>query len=478
MSSQQADLNFEPLPKPANQIRNPTLIRRSRGYYRYRQGQKLTHTHGHAMRLNFRRLGLVFCVLVALPVRAKAATFEATSAKPFVEDGRPEGIYYTLRGPIEAGDSIRIRDEIVEHPDRILWRQSIKLDSRGGDFVEATRIASLFQDLGAMIDVEAGAECNGPCALIYMTAPMRLAFEGNVILLRPPSGAKGNIDTFLRKSEVPVQLIEAVENADPYSGYRLAAIELVELGILSPPMLELALKACRPKTPKTPDELMECANRASANMLIATLDKLVGKTKLARATRNVEAASVRYDKSSPLTGDIRGAIEFHRRTYLMDPVSPLLQVISNLGFKSWRERAVGHGLAVQDPVDPRFRTRYLTNVLLPALARTDDVSAMMQMGALGVLFNDPDSAFPWFLKAAEHGDRRAPWHLAVSYEFGAGVKADPLRAYAWAILAKPEMPVESQRVLDRLRSRLSRAQMAEAATLAKELVSGAPESRP
>jgi hypothetical protein len=434
------------------------------------------------MRLNFRRLGLVFCVLVALPVRAKAATFEATSAKPFVEDGRPEGIYYTLRGPIEAGDSIRIRDEIVEHPDRILWRQSIKLDSRGGDFVEATRIASLFQDLGAMIDVEAGAECNGPCALIYMTAPMRLAFEGNVILLRPPSGAKGNIDTFLRKSEVPVQLIEAMENADPYSGYRLAAIELVELGILSPPMLELALKACRPKTPKTPDELMGCANEASANVLNAALEKLVGKSGLALAVRGMRPTSATpgmwHGNTSPTVGDIRGAVDFHRTTYLFYPVAPLRQAISDSGFTPWRERAESSGLLVEDPVDPLQRTRYLTDILLPALSRGGDVQAMMQMGALGMLFNDPDSAFPWFLKAAEHGDRRAPWHLAVSYEFGAGVKADPLRAYAWAILAKPEMPVESQRVLDRLRSRLSRAQMAEAATLAKELVSGAPESRP
>jgi TPR repeat protein len=100
-----------------------------------------------------------------------------------------------------------------------------------------------------------------------------------------------------------------------------------------------------------------------------------------------------------------------------------------------------------------------------------DLAKNLEAGRIG-LKRDLTQAEHWYRKAAEQGDPFAQAGLAILYQFGKGVKADPVEACMWYTLAAEgtkggdrESIVE---MLDNLSSEMSPEQRSEARKRASE----------
>jgi TPR repeat protein len=81
---------------------------------------------------------------------------------------------------------------------------------------------------------------------------------------------------------------------------------------------------------------------------------------------------------------------------------------------------------------------------------------------------DPSEATQWFRKAAEQGDIFAQTSLAYLYACGAGVSKDLALAHMWLSLAAAQGQPVATIALDKLASKMTSAQVAEARRLARE----------
>ena len=72
-------------------------------------------------------------------------------------------------------------------------------------------------------------------------------------------------------------------------------------------------------------------------------------------------------------------------------------------------------------------------------------------------------------QAAEQGDARAQYNLGVMYANGEGVPEDYVKAYAWMNLAAAQGQKDAVKSKDRLRPKMTSAQVAEAQKLSVEL---------
>ena len=81
---------------------------------------------------------------------------------------------------------------------------------------------------------------------------------------------------------------------------------------------------------------------------------------------------------------------------------------------------------------------------------------------------DYAEAVKWFRKAADQGSARAQLHLASKYLYGQGVPQDYVLAHMWFNLsaAQGNPPAASSR--DRLATRMTSTQIADAQKLARE----------
>ena len=87
---------------------------------------------------------------------------------------------------------------------------------------------------------------------------------------------------------------------------------------------------------------------------------------------------------------------------------------------------------------------------------------------------DDREAVKWFRKAAEQGDASAQYNLGVMYANGEGVPEDYVKAYAWqppnpVNLAAAQGQKDVVKSKDRLRPKMTSAQVAKAQELAGEL---------
>jgi len=80
---------------------------------------------------------------------------------------------------------------------------------------------------------------------------------------------------------------------------------------------------------------------------------------------------------------------------------------------------------------------------------------------------DVVEAVKWYRLAAEQGDALAQFNLGVRYYEGNGVKADPIEAYQWLSLAGDQGIPDATRILNQLKERMAREQMAEGKRRAK-----------
>jgi len=95
---------------------------------------------------------------------------------------------------------------------------------------------------------------------------------------------------------------------------------------------------------------------------------------------------------------------------------------------------------------------------------------------------DYAEAAKWFRKAAEQGDARAQFNLGGMYGQGQGVPQDYVEAHMWLNLAASNAPGEKYEeyaaVRDRVASRMSAAQVAEAQRLARQWLAEREGARP
>lgn len=119
-----------------------------------------------------RRFSVVGCITVAL-----------VSGGSFAADIRYESLEIShlqrpipglaLRGKIEEGDAARFRRLVGEDPERFATHGAwILLDSPGGDFEEALKIAELLRTYPTWIAVE--RECASACFLLYVAGASRM----------------------------------------------------------------------------------------------------------------------------------------------------------------------------------------------------------------------------------------------------------------------------------------------------------------
>ena len=95
---------------------------------------------------------------------------------------------------------------------------------------------------------------------------------------------------------------------------------------------------------------------------------------------------------------------------------------------------------------------------------------------LGVMYHegrgipkDDRQAVQWYRKAAEQGDAIAQFNLGLKYANGEGVPKDDVQAYAWANLAGAQGHESARELRADLSANMTRAQIAEAQKLSREL---------
>jgi TPR repeat protein len=88
---------------------------------------------------------------------------------------------------------------------------------------------------------------------------------------------------------------------------------------------------------------------------------------------------------------------------------------------------------------------------------------------------DDAKAVKWWRLAAEQGDTSAQLSLGLMYIFGKGVPEDFVQAYAWFNLAAAQGDKNAAKNKGIARNRMTRAQIAEAQKLSRELCAKIPE---
>ena len=84
---------------------------------------------------------------------------------------------------------------------------------------------------------------------------------------------------------------------------------------------------------------------------------------------------------------------------------------------------------------------------------------------------DDKAAVKWYTLAAEQGDARAQGNLGVMYAFGDGILKDYVYAHMWGNIAAMNGNERGGELRDVFEKRMTPSQIAEAQTLAREVLS-------
>ena len=194
---------------------------------------------------------------------------------------RDKGLFITLKGPIVAGDSERLRRFLIQNRYNSLHSTGLTVDTAGGDVIEAIAIADLVEKAGFWVIVPPNGVCASSCFFIYVAAPVRTSY-GRVIIHRPyyDMKAASALDraefeqgyreaytltrTYLTQRLVPDYLINLMMGQDSENGFTLTRKDIVLLRPISPAVSEYQVQNC-----PLPDEHDEEAQIALRKCLIA-----------------------------------------------------------------------------------------------------------------------------------------------------------------------------------------------------------------
>ena len=82
----------------------------------------------------------------------------------------------------------------------------------------------------------------------------------------------------------------------------------------------------------------------------------------------------------------------------------------------------------------------------------------------------------WFLKAAEEGERYAPYNLGLMYEHGEGIDTDKKEAFLWYSIAGARGLTEAIRKVDLLKSQLTSEELSAVAGRTRDWLEGHPKT--
>ena len=120
------------------------------------------------------------------------------------------------------------------------------------------------------------------------------------------------------------------------------------------------------------------------------------------------------------------------------------------------------------PEDAREAVKWFRKAAEQGFASAQYNLGLMYDNGEGVPEDDREAA-KWLRKAAEQGDASAQYNLGVMYANGEGVPEDYVKAYAWINLAAAQGQKDVVKSKDRLRPKMTSAQVAKAQELAGEL---------
>ncbi len=130
---------------------------------------------------------------------------------------------------------------------------------------------------------------------------------------------------------------------------------------------------------------------------------------------------------------------------------------------------LGHHFSYASKPDPAQAEQYLL-----AAAESGHLGAQLHLGTLYyVAFDDSprtQSTYDWWYKAAQQGDARAQYLLALLEHQNAVPELDPLRAFAWLLLAAEQALPEALTIRDEMARLLTPQQQHEALQLSRTLL--------
>ena len=213
---------------------------------------------------------LRLCLLFAALLGALSLATPALALKIDSDAARPWRLL--LSGPIVAGDAERFLRTLFEPlVDKPLLLSEIVLDSPGGNFAEALRLAALVKGLHLDSRVRGGGFCSSACFFVFLAGDRRLAREqvageqrpGRIGLHRPylTRLALNNVDAasatqrqqeemlkvsdYLRRENVPLRLIDEMMSHPSNDIYWLSDEDLWQLGEFNPGLEEFLIARCR-----------------------------------------------------------------------------------------------------------------------------------------------------------------------------------------------------------------------------------------
>ena len=109
-------------------------------------------------------------------------------------------------------------------------------------------------------------------------------------------------------------------------------------------------------------------------------------------------------------------------------------------------------------------------------AQRGEVEAQLFLGHLETMRSNYGEAAKWYLRAAVKGNGTAQTLLASQYLIGQGVKADPIRAFAWYEIAANQGHANAIRAREATASQMTAEQVEVASRMVKHWVSnGIPD---
>lgn len=197
-----------------------------------------------------------------------------------------------ISGDIKAGDSEKFLIFIAQNPVDV-WSGAagIRIDSRGGDVVEAVRIAEIVEKIKGFVFVS--NVCASSCFYVYVAAPVRAPIEsGRIGIHRPyynPSYFAGltatdarqkyetlneAVGAYLKKKRVPQRIIDKSFSYASDNIYWLSVEDVQEIALMEPWFHEQALARCGPVT-SVDVAWMHCARSLLMVESAVEIDKIV-----------------------------------------------------------------------------------------------------------------------------------------------------------------------------------------------------------
>lgn len=165
-----------------------------------------------------------------------------------------------INGEIVEGDAQRIQNLLSAHHEKYVATAFVFLNSPGGSVHEAIKIAKLMEEMGLNVTVQSPASCASACAIIYLSAPLRIR-DGNVLVHRPyfdmrdvhPSdyvryseaqqAAILELRQYLSAKAVPNHLIDKMMTLPSSDAYALSLKDEGVIG-MNPTVEEVAINKC------------------------------------------------------------------------------------------------------------------------------------------------------------------------------------------------------------------------------------------